>query len=444
MKRSLTESEINDILSFIVPKKGIPIETAESIVNSHKKYFRTQLSKQLVYPEIIPILKIKLEKIYNESMIQPGESVGILCAQSIGEKNTQLTLNTFHKAGQSEKAVTAGVPRFQELLNATRDPRAINCKVFFKYGNSTIQELRETIGSSIVGLTLSDISSNIKIYMNKKPEKWYETYKILYNNNFENYKNCISITLNIAKLFEYKITIEEVAHAITNSYADLCCIFSPPSIGQLDVFVDTSNINLPAERILFINTENAPEIFMEECVQPTLEKMLICGIPGITYIYYTREKDEWIIETEGSNYSKILAHPKVDMTKTISNNVWDIYETLGIEAARQFLIEEFMEIMDGINVCHSKLLVDRMTFSGTIASISRYTLRKEDSGPFGKSSFEESLSNFCAAAAVGDLEPVRGVSSAIVCGKRANIGSGMCELRINVKGLKKVVERTFE
>jgi hypothetical protein len=266
----------------------------------------------------------------------------------------------------------------------------------------------------------------------------------LYNNNFENYKNCISITLNTAKLFEYKITIEEVAHAITNSYADLCCIFSPPSIGQLDVFVDTSNINLPAERILFINTENAPEIFMEECVQPTLEKMLICGIPGITYIYYTREKDEWIIETEGSNYSKILAHPKVDMTKTISNNVWDIYETLGIEAARQFLIEEFMEIMDGINVCHSKLLVDRMTFSGTIASISRYTLRKEDSGPFGKSSFEESLSNFCAAAAVGDLEPVRGVSSAIVCGKRANIGSGMCELRINVKGLKKVVERTFE
>ena len=130
-----------------------------------------------------------------------------------------------------------------------------------------------------------------------------------------------------------------------------------------------------------------------------------------------------------------MAHPDVDYTRTISNNVWDIYETLGIEAAREFLIEEFMSIMEGINICHAQLLVDRMTHGGGISSITRYTLKKDESGPMGKASFEESMDNFLNAAAHGDVEPTKGVSASIVCGKRANIGTGMMELSIDLKSL---------
>jgi DNA-directed RNA polymerase beta' subunit len=123
------------------------------------------------------------------------------------------------------------------------------------------------------------------------------------------------------------------------------------------------------------------------------------------------------------------------MTRLHSNNVWDIYENLGIEAARLFLIAEFESIMEGINTCHIKLLVEKMTFTGTISSISRYTLRKDESGPLSKASFEESVDHMVKSAFAGDVEKTRGVSASIICGKRAAIGTGIVELKINHKKL---------
>ena len=94
-----------------------------------------------------------------------------------------------------------------------------------------------------------------------------------------------------------------------------------------------------------------------------------------------------------------------------------------------------MSILEGINTCHAKLLVDGMTHGGGISSITRYTLKKDESGPMGKASFEESMDNFLNAAAHGDIEPTKGVSASIVCGKRANIGTGMMELSIDISKL---------
>jgi hypothetical protein len=97
-QRLLTEDEIMDILSFIKPQKGIPEDSAISILEINKKKLYNQLKKQKVYPSIIPKLKESIIKNFYETKIQPGESVGIICAMAIGEKNTQSTLNTFHKA----------------------------------------------------------------------------------------------------------------------------------------------------------------------------------------------------------------------------------------------------------------------------------------------------------------------------------------------------------
>ena len=94
-----------------------------------------------------------------------------------------------------------------------------------------------------------------------------------------------------------------------------------------------------------------------------------------------------------------------------------------------------MNIMEGINSCHACLLVDRMTYSGNIASITRYTMKKDESGPFGKASFEETMDNFLNAAVKGEVEPTEGVSAAIICGKRANIGTGMVDVKIDISKL---------
>jgi DNA-directed RNA polymerase beta' subunit len=353
--------------------------------------------------------------------------------------------DTFHRAGQSEITMTAGVPRFKELVDATKKPKIVNHKIYLNGGNSTVQETRATVGHSIAGLTMANISESITIEMDKEDEAWYEAHKILFGDEFGNHSHCVSFKLNMKKLYEFKLSMQQIADYIHEEFSDLYCVFSPPAEGQLDVFVDTGNIILPEDRLLFVDQENAPMIYMEEVVQTALEKMYICGIPAITEVFYMQEGKEWIVETNGfdsktiskqySSYKRLLTHPDVDYTRTISSNVWDIYEVLDIEAARQFLIEEFMTIMEGINTCHTMLLVDRMTHGGTISSITRYTLKGDESGPMGKASFEETMDNFLNAAAQGQYEPTRGVSASIICGKRATVGTGMIKLGIDIPRL---------
>ena len=347
--------------------------------------------------------------------------------------------DTFHKAGQSEKTVIQGVPRFLELLNASKNPRIVNCKIFFKEMNKTVQELKENIAYNLVCLTFKDLIKSVEVVLNKEPESWYDVFKILYNDNFEDYEHCLSVKLNSELMFKYKINVNDIAKIIEKEYTDLYCVFSPINNEILDIYVDVSNIKLDKEKLLFVTSENINEIYIEECVQPILEKLIICGIEGISSIYYTHENDEWFVETDGTNFKKLLGHPIIDMTRLHSNNVWDVYENLGIEASREFLINEFISIMEGINSCHVKLLVDKMTYTGTISSISRYTLRKDESGPCSKASFEESIEIFLKASFAGDIEKTKGVSASIICGKRARCGTGFVDLKIDVEQLKNAI-----
>jgi hypothetical protein len=238
-------------------------------------------------------------------------------------------------------------------------------------------------------------------------------------------------------LYEYKLDMEMIADIISKNYSDMTCVFSPDNIGQLDVFVDTSNIDLPDNRLDFIHSDNAKEIYLEEVVQPILNKIVICGVTGIENIYFNDNPNTF--ETDGTNFKKLLGLSFVDDTRTVSNNVWDIYDTLGVEAARQFLIDEFMQLCGGINKCHIQLLAEKMTYTGGISSISRYTMRNDECGPMGKASFEETMDNFLKAGAYGQKEATRGVSASIICGKRASIGTGVCELMMDVKALPKHV-----
>ena len=437
-KRPLTSDEIENILLMIQPQLGIPVEAAISIVNYNKKDLRNQLVNIRVYPEVIPKLYKEIEYQYLSSLIQAGESVGVLAAQSIGEKQTQTTLNTFHKAGSCENVVTTGVPRVEEILNATKDQHSNTSTIFMKNKYDSIEKVREAIAYNVVEVTFGKISKSYKIIINKKAEPWYEAFKLMYGDDFTQYTDCISLKLNMDILFEYKLTMEIIRESLISEYSDMTCVFSPDNIGQMDIFVNTTDINLPENRLMFISCDNAVEIYLEEVVQPLLDKSVICGIPGIESIYFKPDINSF--ETDGSNFQKILGLYFVDSTKTMSNNIWDIYNVLGVEAARQFIIDEFMTLMEGINACHIQLLADKMTHRGTISSISRYTMRTEESGPFSKASFEETRDNFLRAGFYGQQEETKGVSSSIICGKRSKIGTGLCDLIIDVKTLPNQVK----
>lgn len=439
MLRTLTNDEIENMVNFILPRKGIPEPTALSICERNKERLKKQLRGKLVYPEIIPHLKLEMEKSYNQTLVHPGEAVGVICAQSIGEKNTQTALNTFHKAGQSEKTMTEGVPRFQELLNATRTQKIVNHKIFFTHGTSSVKELRPIVSNRITGISLSDLTNKCEIFIENVNEVWHKPYQLMYPPPFTELSSFIRVHLKKSAIFEYKISERQIVERIENEYDDIYCIVSP--FCYIDIFVDTTNIgSLIDNDVAYVTSENAMEIYIEDVVEPNLMKLHICGIPSISEIFYSSEKKEWFVETNASNseptkvnnLQQIMSLEDVDDTRTVSNNIWEIYETLGVEATKAFLIEEFMNIMDGINECHARLLVDRMTFSGSVASISRYTLKNDECGPMGKASFEESLDNFLNAAAEGEIEPTKGVSASIICGKRSNTGTGIVALKMKL------------
>ena len=150
-----------------------------------------------------------------------------------------------------------------------------------------------------------------------------------------------------------------------------------------------------------VTNANINYVYMEDVIIEELKTGIVCGIRGIHNMYLKKENKKWIIETHGSNLVELFRHPLINPIKTLCNNMWDIYHLLGVEATRQFLIDEFKDIVssDGsyINIRHIMVMVDFMTFQGEIHSISRYGMKKSFSGPLAKASFEECLENFITA-----------------------------------------------
>ena len=444
-KRALTETEIENILEQIQPQKGIPVPTAMAIVEKIRGKIRKQMEGQEIYPKMIPELRRCILMMYENARVQPGESVGTIAAQSFGQFQTQSTLNSFHKAGLAEKTVVSGVPRFAELIGATKSPKGRACIIKFNSENDSIQSLRKMIDSSILEFKVKKLSDSITMHMKKEPEPWYESFKILHHHDFENMNTCVTIIFNKKYLYEHSITLKKIAEKIESVYSDLICVFSPNHLCQMDIFVDTEAIELPDNISSFITEDNMVQVYVEEVVIPKLEELHVFGIIGIANIFYCNETDPktkvdtWYLESEGSNFSDLLAHPNVDIKNTITNDIWEIYNTLGIEATRQYLIEEFGMIMSGINPCHSRLLADKMTYNGIITSISRYAMRAEGSGALSKASFEETLDNLLNAAVYGERECTDGVSASIICGKLGKFGTGVCELKIDMSKLTGVV-----
>jgi DNA-directed RNA polymerase beta' subunit len=437
-KRPLTKSEIKDILSsFIVPNPYLPLEIAEDISTRDYDKYESQLKKMVVYPSIIPHLKMELKKHYSDSQIQAGECVGIITAQSIGQKQTQANLNNFHKAGSSEKQPVTS--KFSELLNATKEPKAPTCIAHFTQGNSSIQELRNTMGSSVVQITFQKITNTYEIFIDKEQEPWYKPWCILNDIRLDDrYKSCIRLYLNMDILYTYKVRLQQIADYISANYCDMVCVPAPDNFGFVDIFIDTSQ--LQDEEL----KADPREIYIDDVVYPSLMNIVICGIPGVENIYFLREHGKWYLEIENTciklpdsitRFKKILALDFIDSNRTTSNNIWVIYHTFGIEATREHMIREFSCIMEGINISHIALLVDKMTHGGTISSISRYSMRQEESGPFGKASFEETMDNFRDAGAVGQEESTKEVSAGIICGKRIGVGTGLCSIKYDIDAL---------
>ena len=288
-------------------------------------------------------------------------------------------------------------------------------------------------------LKVKNLVKNYQIFSNKEREDWYDLFDSVYEKDYSDFTEGISFTFDKEMIFEYKISLNTIAEKIENVYSDVVCVFSPNHLCKMDIYVDMNEIEIVDE----MTEEECFQFHLREVSIPSINNIKICGITGIENIFFEKKDNDWIIETQGSNLQEILGLSIVDKTKTLSNDMWEIYETLGIEAARNFLVEEFISVVssDGtfVNDSHILLLVDVMTFNGIITSISRYGLKKENCGPMAKASFEESLENFLKAGIYGEKENTKGVSASIMLGKVPKVGTGLCDVLVDIKSLPNCV-----
>lgn len=426
-KRNLTAQEISDIVNSISANRSIPDCISNSHISNIRERVREQLSKVSVYPSVLPALKAKIIGRYEQAKMNPGESVGIVTAQSIGERQTQMTLDTFHSAGAALKTVITGVPRFSELLSATKNPKSTTATVYPNVEYSTIGSIRDSLGSKLQGVRICDVVLSMDTGTDK-PE-WYTAFEMIHGTEHTKFETYVSATFDTSKLYSHRLDLSDIALRVSVEYTDLVCVYSPTFLGRIDIYVDTSNIDTVS-----INK------YLDTVLKPNLKNLIVSGIDGITDVYYEKnDNGSWYIETAGSDLNALLNYPGIDKTRTVSNNVWEIVNTFGIEAARDFLINEFRDTIssDGtyVNKCHITLLVDTMTHGGTIMSVSRYGQRTSTCGPLAKASFEESMDNFVSAAVHGEVESTRSVSAAVMIGKLPGCGTGGFDIHVDMSML---------
>jgi len=508
MKQKLTHNQICEICEAVPVNLSLPEYVRLSIISRIRTRLFNDLSTIQIYPHLFSSFKEEVVKYYYKTLVASGEAVGVQVAQSIGERQTQNTLNTFHSSGLSIKTVVVGAPRFSELLNATKSPKMVNCLLYLNEDFTDVSHIRRRAGNMFTDMTLKRLTKSYELIKDEPLEEWHHLFCDIYEVNPAILGWRLRFHIDKDVMYEYQVTLKMIANAIMTEYNDAIVLYTPDSIGLLDVFVDEGcftkiekdkekkevvkdiddgkeiedednndeDDNDGQEQLVddILNVKGDDDIssdfikhdvllpipsfrrhneykedvvpldvdrliHMEDKVYPALSAIRICGIAGIKDIFFEKRKDEWIITTEGSNLYKLFSYPMIDKTKSMSNDMWEIYQIFGIEATRQFLIEEYMDIVssDGtfVNSSNVELLVDVMVYTGSIISISRYGQKKVGCGPMAKASFEESLENFLKAGVNGEKENANGVSASIMLGKMPNIGTGVFDLIIDVQKL---------
>lgn len=395
-----------------------------------------------------------------KSWIQPGEQVGIVAAQSIGEPATQMTLNTFHQAGVASKsAVTRGVPRLRELLKVTQNPKASSLTIYLKpeYRNNkdkareVVQELELTL--------LRNITDKVAIYWDEKDEdtvveedKELMRFYSLFEQDFmatdqveESWsKWLLRMELNREEMFNRNISMQEVVTVIKNQFNnDVNVVYSDYNTDKL-----VMRIRLPDVQKRDKDTASQLDDFtnLKKFQNKLLNSIVIRGVPGIKAVTFRNDKqyvedvegkytnvEQYVLDTDGSNFIKVMNHPAVDGTRLYSTNVWDVYEVLGIEATRAILFNEINGLFEsvGVNYRHLCLLCDVMTRFGKLMSIDRYGINKNDIGTLAKASFEETEKILLKAALFGEVDPVTGVSANIMMGQPIRGGTAFSQILLD-------------
>ena len=412
--------------------------------------------------------------------------VGMVSAQSIGEPTTQMTLNTFHFAGVASKSnVTRGVPRIEEILTISENPKMPSCTIYLKNEHQTSVEHAQEIKYSLEYTSIKDITKSVGICFDPKPDttlidddhnliaQHLEFQNMMCDagavddekkDNNEISKWVIRIELEREAMMERNINMDDIHFAIKNVLKNsVDCIFSDLNDDNLVFRIRLMNgksSQLLASKKKYL--DQTDDIYMLKNLQENiLNNIILKGIKGIPKIILRKvvnhmvpkdgnfiPEDIWVLDTVGSNLKQILALDNVDANKTYSNDIQEVFKTLGIEAARQCIFNEINEAFEAngnyINYHHLALLCDRMCATKKMVSVFRHGINNDDIGPIAKASFEETPEMFLRAARHAELDLMTGVSSNIMCGQEGYYGTGSFQIMLNIDEFNKMDNADLE
>ena len=369
-----------------------------------------------------------------------------------------MTLNTFHFAGVSSKSnVTRGVPRLKELLHISKNIKSPSTNIYLK-DEIKYDKTKATNVLNVIELTsLKDLVKSINIYFDpdddntvvEKDQPILDIYKI-YNELDNAFRDdtsgsdwVIRFEFDKQDLINKNITMEDIYHKINLKYGDdINCVYSDDNSNNL-VF----RIRIMKFKKLDPSMLNDLNI-IKDIAHEMRDSIIIKGVNGINAVSMYKnnqnyevvgndyiQKDEWVLNTSGLNLLELFTNNDIDCTKTYSNDIYEIYETLGIEAAREVLMKEIYDVIVGsgnyVNHRHLALLGDIMTNRGALMSPDRFGINRNNIGPLAKCSFEETTDQLFKASIFGEVDNLSGVSSNIMMGQIPKCGTGDSEIIID-------------
>jgi DNA-directed RNA polymerase II subunit RPB1 len=423
---------------------------------------------------------------YKRSIVTPGEMVGMIAAQSIGEPTTQMTLNTFHFAGVASKSnVTRGVPRIEEILSLSASIKNPSLTVYLKPDEQTDKDKASTIQYMLEHTKLEEIVKSIEICFDpddlntliaedKSTMSQYREFENMIDECLEQEVNeeetekskwIIRLEMDPEVMLEKNITMDDINFTLNNTYKDeISCVYSDYNADKLVFRIRMRNIlkNSSGKGVKKIKQnplDQSDQIYILKNFQDQLlNGIVLRGIKRINKVILRKVKDNlvekggaykkediWVLDTIGTNLLDVLGLDYIDPNKTISNDIIEIFDVLGMEAARQCIYNELAEVLefDGsyVNAHHMALLCDRMTFSHKLISIFRHGINNDDIGPIAKASFEETPEMFLKAARHAELDTLRGISANVMCGQEGLFGTAAFQVVLDINEMVNLEEK---
>ena len=418
-----------------------------------------------------------IHQLFEKSRINPGEMVGAIAAQSIGEPATQMTLNTFHLAGVSSKSnVTRGIPRLRELIHVSKNIKSPSDMIYLKPEFSSERNKSQYVKNKLEYTILKDVIIKNQIYYDPKntiyqtdiPEdkellSIYNEFLLLENGEDHEYKQTapwvIRFIFNKELMMENGIVMEDIHLALLNYDNNLInFIYSDDNSKELigRISINSNILGLKDDMVNGLYDQTDVLSIFKNIQEDILNNVIIKGVKGITNIVLSevdnykhedneiKQEKQWILETDGTNILDIFNSEYVDFKNTISNDIISIYNVLGIEAVRELLIEQIRDVVEYegsyINSRHIEILCDIMTNKGFLTAINRQGINRGDIGPLAKCSFEDTTDQLFKAGIFGEKDKLEGVSSNIMMGQLIHSGTGMSSILLDETKLYQEME----